>query len=103
MVVESDFNTILKKCKIQIKNIGFSFTLNKIDETDIQRMEFVYDVLVACNGDKTLTSLSLKIKPKFETISKKYPKKINRQQWESLDIHNKKDVIDIINLCKSVI
>lgn len=89
------------KCKIQIKSIGFSFTLNKIDSEDIERMQFVYDILIACDGEITLYGLSNKNKPKFETIAKKYPKKVSRSEWENLNIHDKNEIITIIKiLCK---
>ena len=90
-------NRAIAKCKIQIKKFGFAFTLDKKDSKDIERMQFIFDILTVCKGDKTLSGLSKKIKPKYETIAKKYPKKINRQEWENLNIHDKKQVIAMID------
>lgn len=89
------------KCKIQIKSVNFSFTLNKIDFSDLERMQFVYDILIACDGEKTLYGLSNKNKPKFDTIAKKYPKILSRSEWENFNIHDKNEIISIIKkLCK---
>jgi hypothetical protein len=83
--------------KIMRKDIGFAFKITKIDPEDVERMQYVYDVLVACDNNKVLSGLAKKQKPKFETIAKKFPGKINRAEWDGLDMHDKNAVISIID------
>ena len=92
---------IKSKVKIMKKLIGFSFTISKNDPEDIRRMEYVYDIAVACNNDQLLLPLSKKVIPKWEKVNIKFPGKITRKEYMSVDIHDKDAVVSIINKIRS--
>ena len=83
--------------KVMKKDIGFTFKVRKIDSEDLRRMQYVYDITVACNNNSLLLPLAKKVTPKFDKINKKYPGKITRNEYKNLDIHSKDDVISLIN------
>ena len=98
---------------IRHKN-GFSFKVNKADEKDIERMEYVFsinDLLfdekrgfsdTGCNNPCILSPIAKKVVPSFEKIKKEYPS-LTKQRYDFLkeNIHDLDEVMDVIHELKT--
>ena len=82
--------------KVMKKDVGFTFKVMKNDPEDLNRMQFVYDVTIACKNNQILLPLAKKVKPDYRKIEKRFPGKITNNEYNSLDIHNKESVISMI-------
>lgn len=96
-VVSTNYPAEIRKVKIMKKDIGFTFTIHKDDPEDLRRIQYVYDVTVACGNDPLLLPLAKKVKPDVRKLAKKFNLSQDKQkEYQNLDIHDKEAVIAFI-------
>jgi hypothetical protein len=83
--------------KVIKKDIGFTFKVIKNDPEDLNRMQYVYDVTVAAKNDQLLLPFAKKVMPDWKKIDKKFPGKVSKSEYDSLDIHDKNAVVNFLN------
>jgi len=83
--------------KIMKKDIGFTFKVMKNDPEDLNRMQYVYDVTVAAKNEQLLLPFAKKVMPDWKKIDKKFPGKVSKIEYDSLNIHDKNAVVNLLN------
>ena len=83
--------------KIMKKDIGFTFKVMKNDPEDLNRLQYVYDVTIASKNEQLLLPFAKKVMPDWKKIDKKFPGKISKSEYDSLNIHDKNAVVNLLN------
>lgn len=100
---KSDFEFILvnidhvKYVKVMKKEIGFTFIVLQNNAEDLNRIQYVYDVTIAAKNNPLLLPFAKKEIPEFRKINNKFPGKISEKEYKAINIHDKEQVIDMLN------